>query len=143
MNLKSYGLTPHSLIPQNFISIALYGLMLIFLYINAQNHLESYTTSDWLVNYQGGFIRRGLIGQIIYLTSWNRASALWMIFAIQSIAALVTTWLILKIYFYSPKNYSWLLILLSPAFFFTFTFSNIRSYNLIVTIKGIKEYCSC
>lgn len=127
MNLKSYGLTPHSLIPQNFISIALYGLMLIFLYINAQNHLESYTTSDWLVNYQGGFIRRGLIGQIVYLTSWNRASALWMIFAIQSIAVLATSWLILKIYFYNPKNYSWLLILLSPAFFFTFTFYDVSA----------------
>lgn len=127
MNLKSSGLTLQSMTSQNFISITLYGLMLIFLYINAQNHLESYTTSDWLVNYQGGFIRRGFIGQMVYLTSWDRASALWMIFAIQSIAALATSWLILKIYFYSPKNYSWLLILLSPAFFFTFTFYDVSA----------------
>ena len=25
-----------------------------------------WTTSEWLINYQGGFVRRGLIGELLY-----------------------------------------------------------------------------
>ena len=36
---------------------------------------SDWTTSEWLINYQGGFVRRGLIGQIIvsinYFTNLN------------------------------------------------------------------------
>lgn len=30
------------------------------------NHLDytNFTISDWMINYEGGFVRRGLIGQI-------------------------------------------------------------------------------
>ena len=38
-------------------------------------HKEAFTIGDWLINYQGGFVRRGLIGEIIinlsYLTNSN------------------------------------------------------------------------
>ena len=27
---------------------------------------SDWTTSEWLINYQGGFVRRGFIGEIIY-----------------------------------------------------------------------------
>lgn len=30
---------------------------------------ETYEISDWMINYQGGFIRRGLIGQILLLAN--------------------------------------------------------------------------
>ena len=33
-----------------------------------QNHFirASYSVGDWLINYQGGFVRRGLVGEIVY-----------------------------------------------------------------------------
>ena len=29
-------------------------------------NLVEYTISDWLINYQGGFTRRGLLGEIVF-----------------------------------------------------------------------------
>lgn len=34
--------------------------------IRYKNELTSYPISDWLINYQGGFVRRGLIGELLY-----------------------------------------------------------------------------
>ena len=38
-------------------------------------HKEAFTIGDWLINYQGGFVRRGLLGEVIinlsYLTNLN------------------------------------------------------------------------
>ena len=28
---------------------------------------DSWTIGEWLINYQGGFVRRGFIGEIIYI----------------------------------------------------------------------------
>ena len=36
-----------------------------FLY-QKYNNLSEWTISEWLINYQGGFTRRGLIGEIVF-----------------------------------------------------------------------------
>ena len=125
--LKSFK--PKLVIPslQDLIAYVLILLMVFSLFLYSKAYLESYTSSDWLVNYQGGFIRRGLIGQIVYIISWNKSSILMAVYAIQVILSLLTSWLILKIYFSTPKTYSWLMVLLSPAFFFVFAFYDISA----------------
>lgn len=48
--------------------IFLYILICFFLYEKQGNNVE-WTISEWLINYQGGFTRRGLIGEIILILS--------------------------------------------------------------------------
>ncbi len=42
---------------------------------------DGFSVVDWLINYQGGFVRRGLAGEIIlHLSSWTRvAPAVWVL----------------------------------------------------------------
>lgn len=51
--------------------LGLYFLvLLIFITIGAWNQVgfhEGFNVGDWLINYEGGFVRRGLIGEILYL----------------------------------------------------------------------------
>ena len=34
--------------------------------VNPQNGYRSWEISEWLINYEGGFVRRGIVGQILY-----------------------------------------------------------------------------
>jgi hypothetical protein len=79
-----------------WLSIA--SILLLGLITYGVGNKETYTAGDWLINYQGGFVRRGLIGQLI-----------------------------LKIYFNSPKGLNWLIVLFSPAFVFVFFYYDSHS----------------
>jgi hypothetical protein len=45
--------------------VVLYLFGSFFLY-QKYNNLAEYTISEWLINYQGGFTRRGLLGEIVF-----------------------------------------------------------------------------
>ena len=47
-----------------FISIAFLLTLITSFEINKINH--EFVIGDWLINYQGGFVRRGLIGELIF-----------------------------------------------------------------------------
>ena len=67
-----------------FYLIALLFLSYFFLYFKHQVGNDS-TISEWLINYEGGFTRRGFIGQIAILLSRLFESDLrWTIFLFQS-----------------------------------------------------------
>ena len=77
---------------------------------------DSWQTGDWLINYSDGFIRRGLLGSILYWLSDFGASLLWLTFGLQiTIYGLMFT-LVSKLYKASERSLFWLLILFSPAF---------------------------
>ena len=40
--------------------------ILIYLILQINEFPRRYVFTDWLINYEGGYIRRGLLGQIIY-----------------------------------------------------------------------------
>jgi hypothetical protein len=56
-------------------------ILLVLLLIITLNYLffnyrlifrqNAYIAADWLINYQGGFVRRGLIGEIIFFLAYN------------------------------------------------------------------------
>ena len=56
------------LIKLTFTSILIFSFF--YLVLSYQKRMESggdpWSTGDWLINYEGGFVRRGLIGQIIF-----------------------------------------------------------------------------
>ena len=61
-------------------------LSYFFLFIKHQVGNDS-TISEWLINYEGGFTKRGIIGQIsIELTRFFKSDLRWTIFLFQSFA---------------------------------------------------------
>lgn len=87
--------------------------------VNAGGH--NWKTGDWLINYSGGFIRRGLIGTLALFTSELLSiNVKWIIFTIQVFIFTLFSYFVLKEFFkFNDENTS-ILWLLSPAFAFIF-----------------------
>ena len=41
-------------------------LFAVFFFFQKYNNYVEWTISEWLINYQGGFTRRGLLGELIF-----------------------------------------------------------------------------
>ena len=79
-----------------------------------------FKTGDWLINYQGGLIRRGFIGQLLYYFSGFGINLLWLTYSIQVLIYLLIFHLVFKLFFATERPNTWLLFLFSPAFVFLF-----------------------
>ena len=92
----------------------LFGIF--FLYIKHSAQSDS-TISEWIINYQGGFTKRGLIGEICFqITQFFNLSLRIVIFLFQSIIYSVYILMIYK-YLESIKiNYLILFAIFSPIF---------------------------
>ncbi len=82
----------------------------------ARNAGDAWQTGDYLINYEGGFIRRGLIGQIILSIASDQSSVLWLAFGIQIGALAVVTVAAFALFLRTNMTAGWLALLLSPAF---------------------------
>ena len=74
--------------------------------------------SDWVINYQGGFVRRGFIGEILFIIHqlFSVNLDLLVLFLVSSIIILISI-LLIKSLKYLGNSYINYLILLSPGFF--------------------------
>ena len=100
------------------------------LFDNAVN-LDSWQYGEWLINYQNGFVRRGLTGELIYFTSYlfNQNIQISFFFLLS---------IIITIYYYLnfqllkkvELNFLNILILFSPLFFVFF---------IVISKVGIKK----
>ncbi len=84
--------------------------------LHATGTMTQWILGDWLINYQGGFVRRGLTGQIIFLLSqWLHVSPLMVAVAVALVAYVAVYWSIWKLL----ENSSWelwvLAAFISPA----------------------------
>ena len=91
---------------------------IFFLTFHINEFPTKYTFTDWLINYEGGFVRRGLLGQIIFELSkfLNFQIKFVMLFfqiTIYSIYFLIFYLLLSK----RKANFFWLLIIFSPISF--------------------------
>ena len=75
----------------------------------------AYQTGDWLINYHGGFVRRGLFGSLFLSIFGNFTFSLWLLFIVQSLMYLIV-FAFFIIYLYR-RNSSWLvtICICSPA----------------------------
>jgi hypothetical protein len=87
---------------------------------------SSYIIGDWLINYSGGFVRRGLIGTFVLAA--NHATHIplrWIVFVIQGAVFLLFLWCVYRL----SKGIRWTFlmtaIMLSPA---TLAFTVLESY---------------
>ena|GEM_PF-693110 len=90
---------------------------------------DTWNTSDWLINYQGGFVRRGLIGELLYQLSHNLhlCSLTAAVYFVQISAYILCTVGLVVLIFH--KKSVWLpWILLSPVGFVFVLYERIMHY---------------
>jgi len=103
-----------------YITYFFYIFVTIVIYLNF--HLNEfpnkYVYTDWLINYEGGFVRRGLLGQIIFEISnlFNIEISL-IILYFQIISYFLYFLLFFFIFFKIKINFFWFVIIFSPVLF--------------------------
>ena len=75
---------------------------------------QPYIAGDWLINYQGGFVRRGLIGEIIYLATPIIGTSPWISVYIIQAALYIAITLLISNKIKSGINIIGLLFIVSP-----------------------------
>ena len=100
-------------------SIFLISFVFIFIFVRFYSFVEDYSSwqyADWLINYQGGFVRRGFFGEIFF--------KIYKFFQLDLIIFLFVIFLYLVFSYYLIKSLKYLeisklniLIILSPGFF--------------------------
>mgnify|MGYP001162371167 CR=1 FL=1 len=108
---------------RNFLQI-FFILLSVFSLIKLYDHainLETFQYGEWLINYQHGFVRRGLVGEIIYLFSslFNNNIQL-AFFIITSIFCLVYYFLNYSLIKKVKFNFIYYFIIFSPLFYIFF-----------------------
>ena len=81
-----------------------------------------YITADWLINYQGGFVRRGFLGEIFFqLSYYTKIDILYLLFFFNIIVIILFFYLIYNIIKSSLYNNLFLVYCLIPStILFTF-----------------------
>lgn len=95
-------------------------LVLIDLSLIAIKYFPTYTSfeiSDWLINYQGGFVRRGLCGELLYrayqVHPFNVRVFLYSLCILMSVLSAIS------VYFWFKKK-GWSLFIVASGFFFLY-----------------------
>jgi len=94
-------------------------ISLITIFYLYQKHLvaNDSTISEWLINYQGGFTRRGLIGEICFVVAdFFDLKLRFVIFMFQSFISLIYILLIYQFIKGIPKNILTVIAIFSPIF---------------------------
>ena len=97
---------------------------------------QSWEISEWLINYEGGFVRRGLTGQLLWsLQQWFPYDIRVALMGICIIASAVFLCLILRVF----KKEGWSLLIIPTGFCLGFTLFNLwgrRDYiSLMLTFS--------
>lgn len=101
-NLMAYYI--HKVLTIAFIAIVCFIALYSFVYVP---DCESYQISDWMINYEGGFVRRGLIGQLLlYANSVHNFDVRYAILIIELIFYFLFFYLLFKIFI----KYKWSLL---------------------------------
>jgi len=101
-----------------------FGIFVTFIFLVAifwlyQKHTvgNDSTISEWIINYQGGFTRRGIIGEICFqLADFFNLKLRFVIFLFQSFLYLIYSILIYKFIKDTPKNILTIVAIYSPIF---------------------------
>ena len=91
-----------------------FGIFWLYIKHNVGNDS---TISEWLINYQGGFTRRGLIGEICFqIAKYFDLSLRFVIFLFQSFIYTIFLFLIYRFFRNIPTNLIIILSIFTPIF---------------------------
>ncbi len=82
---------------------------------------SKWQTADWLISYEAGFVRRGLVGALIFSLQrhWG-LPVLPVTFLVQAVAYVAALACVARLYLLRERPVFWWLILFSPAFLLMF-----------------------
>ncbi len=103
-----------------FIAIMMAALLIQYaVQVNAGGHV--WKTGDWLINYAGGFVRRGFSGAVaLFIADAFSVDVKWVVFSIQASLFIAFVFLVLKEFYQFKEAKNAIFWLLSPAFIFMF-----------------------
>tara|TARA_B100000787_G_scaffold114712_1_gene85503 strand:+ start:35 stop:1234 length:1200 start_codon:yes stop_codon:yes gene_type:complete len=90
----------------------------VYLFLQINEFPQKYVFTEWLINYEGGYVNRGLLGQIIfYMSNTFSIDLKFVILFFQ--ASIYTVYFILFLLLLSKVkiNFFWILIIFSPILF--------------------------
>ena len=122
-------------------SLTLYFLFLIVIssidnLLKNNSYYDVWTIGEWLINYEGGFVRRGLFGSIIYQLSYGLQINPILIVQIFSVLFFIFFLYLLK----DTKKYFSILFLLSPLVSLAPFFEN---FFVRKDFSGVVAYALC
>ena len=134
--------------------LLLFGIF--FLYVKHTAQSDS-TISEWIINYQGGFTKRGLIGEICFqIAQFFNLSLRFVVFLFQSIIYSVYIFMIYKYLKNININYLILFAIFSPIFLIypvaeievlarkeLFVFIGFLLFLYFSSNRCTKKICSC
>ena len=90
----------------------------IYLNFHLYEFPNKYVYTDWLINYEGGFVRRGLLGQIIFeISNFFNIEISLIILYFQIISYFLYVLLFFFIFLKIKTNFFWFIIIFSPVLF--------------------------
>jgi len=104
------------------INAAFYLFVLVAILLTASTylnraHMDAWNTADWLINYQGGFVRRGLIGEIIFrIGAFTHLDIVEMVTSLQVLTYLCILYFTFKLSKGIPASALNAFLVFSPAF---------------------------
>lgn len=112
LNIKKFNNT--------FVSFVIFILFVAIYNLYLKHNVSNDSTiSEWLINYQGGFTRRGIIGEISFqIAKIFNFGLRDIIFAFQSIMYVIFTFLLITYIKNVPKNILTIIAIFSPVFLF-------------------------
>lgn len=125
------------------------ALLMSCIYYNlnylASNNYSSWGLSDWLINYEGGFVRRGIVGQVL-LESWRVAPFPPYVPIHVGILSSLLVLVYLTFRLFKREGWSYLLLLSSLFVIPSFACDNLiwtrKDYLLILLVCAV-FYCYC
>ena len=79
---------------------------------------EKYVFTEWLINYEGGYVRRGLLGQLVFdISEILEINIKYLILIFQVVSYFIYFTIFYFIFSKIEINFFWLLIIFSPILF--------------------------
>jgi len=88
----------------------------LFPLTNRLNTFDPWQAGDWLIDYSGGIVRRGLSGEVFFLLAPEGSSAVTLVTVFQTILAAALFTLVGLLYWRTDRGPVWMMLVLSPAF---------------------------
>lgn len=101
---------------------------------------DGWQVGDWLINYSGGLVRRGLSGELVFLFTSNGTEAIAAVVAVQTLLALTLFVIVGVLFWHTERGTAWMMLVLSPAFLFFPALdvtSNSRKELIVLVALGV------
>ena len=78
--------------------------------------MHPWAVGDWVINLQGGFVRRGILGELLFSTGVSADQAAQVVIGLQVVLLAGVYFTSFRLFLGTSRSPAWAMLLLSPAF---------------------------